>query len=280
MAMDQVLWWEPIKELDLSARQIDWTSHLARLNERYDLPPETAFSCSIPDWPPAWFTGNIEALQPGRWVLVVSINPAAPAPNHYQDHLGSDPWTFWTEHNRDSSHWNRRTKFFPRLADLSRTALELDPEKYGDEDVASEYMLFLEFCPYASGQFRGWRWDGRGGVQELANGDIGFAINRQIRQIAFLHGQPKLALLQGAQAAFDVKDYQDPGMIQDYVSNNPPYRIWKGEFRGYRHRTPIIGFPFLNSPSELTIDARLDLIREAISSVLDVRLARDTPKSI
>ena len=109
------------------------------------------------------------------------------------------------------------------------------------------------------------------GSTELANSDIGFAINRQIRQIAFLHGRPRIAFVQGTYAIFDVKDHQDPDLSSDGEGPAPKYTIWKGEFRGFEHRTPIIGFPLLTSQSTFTIDQRLGMIGAAIQANTQAR---------
>ena len=52
----------------------DWTSHLRDLNHRLGLGGRDEFTVPNAALPPSWFVGDVEALQRGQWVLVVSLN--------------------------------------------------------------------------------------------------------------------------------------------------------------------------------------------------------------
>lgn len=269
MARRKHAWWESVKALDDWAHALDWPTHLEKLNELRGLGDDRRLKLSIEGWPPAWFTGNIEALRPRNWVLAVSLNPASPSPDHYGDYESSNSWDFWRNHNRDSNHWNNRTKFFPRLAELARTALPAPASDFDNETIASDYMLFLEFCPYASQSYPFDKWDKLGGAQGVADSDVGFAINRQIRQIAFLHGQPLLALVQGGHSRNDVKDFQSPYMTEKVIGEgDEQLNVWTGEFHGANGSVPILSFPFFTAPTSLKLEIRMNLLKSEIQNLL------------
>lgn len=259
-------WWRSVKALDDWAHGYDWKKHLDGLNRKYILTGERELVLSVEGWPPAWFTGNIEALRPRQWMLVVSLNPARPSPDHYAGRTGDDSWAFWCDHNRDSSFWNKKTKFFPQLAELARRALPPHLSTLDDETITSDYMLFLEFCPYASTEYPIPNWDKANGAKSLADSDIGFAINRQIRHLAFHHGQPLVALVQGGHARSDVEDFQCPGLSKPASSIDlGGLKVSTGRYVGWHGQVPILGFPFINARNTLTRDERIALLGAEIA---------------
>ncbi len=254
-------WWRSVKALDTWSHTYDWKTHLETVNQKFRLSGERELVLSVKGWPPAWFTGNIEALRPREWVLVVSLNPARPSPQHYAGRTGDDSWAFWCEHNLDSSFWNKSTKFFPRLAELARRALPRYASTLDDESIASDHMLFLEFCPYASTKYPFEVWDRAYGAKSLADSDIGFAINRQIRHLAFHHGQPLIALIQGGHARSDIEDFQCPGLSKPTSTVDlSGLRVSSGRYDGWHGQVPILGFPFFSAPTKLKIEDRLELL--------------------
>ena len=72
-------WLQAIRDLNEEHFSFDWHTHAKELSERLDLRDEHALRLNIPDLPPMWFNGDVEAIQPGRWMLVISLNPKAEA---------------------------------------------------------------------------------------------------------------------------------------------------------------------------------------------------------
>jgi hypothetical protein len=274
MARSRTPWWHRIRELHRWAlEQVDWSAHIDRLNGQYGLSGETALSPPLAGWPPAWFTGDIECLEPNAWILVVSLNPALAEPGHYKDRDPlSDSWRFWCEHNLHREHWNKASRFFPRLVELASLALGESVAESEQGLFATERMLFLEFSPYASKGFLKMRWEK---IQEIADGDPGFAINRQIRSIVFNHGQPKLILVNGGAAYRDVNDYQRPGWNEAEIrlaeGSNKAMRLWRGIVRPWQQEIPILGFDFLGRqqhPSRLSETEEMSVLKSEIAEAL------------
>ena len=265
-------WWTRVKALHEWSLGYDWATHIRELNATNGLTGDFALAPPIPSWPPAWFNGDIEHLQPNAWVLVVSLNPALAAPGHYDDTLASeDAWRFWLNHNLDPGHWNRRSGFFPRLVEVASAAFGAGSAMLDRPTFATQQMLFLEFCPYASKSFMSKPWEE---IQAIADGDVGFAVNRQIRSIVFTHGCPKLILVNGRCAVHDVNDYQRPDW-EDQPGRHPDapgktMTLRQGVVRPWEQTIPILGFDFLGRrqhPSRLSVDQEMDVLQERILSI-------------
>src|SRR5690349_19510314 len=119
MPSDEKHWSARVNALHEWSMGYDWSRHLLDLNERCHLSKAEELSLSLPGCPPAFFNGNIEALEPNRWVLVVSINPALAKKGHYPPVAKQDSWGFWCEHNRRKENWNNDTGFFSRMVRLA-----------------------------------------------------------------------------------------------------------------------------------------------------------------
>src|SRR5215218_10732868 len=74
--MPEPKWYSPIREIFDRTFDESWNEHLARFNRRPEI-VKSGLEFHLPhqQCPPAWFNGDIEALEPGQWVLVVSLNP-------------------------------------------------------------------------------------------------------------------------------------------------------------------------------------------------------------
>lgn len=234
MPIPPIPWWQRIFELHQWALDcVDWPAHIDRLNREYRLSGKTTLSPPLDGWPPAWFTGDIERLSPNDWVLVVSLNPALAESGHYAvDNPNLSPWRFWCDHNLHRENWNRRSRFFPRLVDLASHALGENVSGADAPTFATKRMLFLEFSPYASSSFLTLDW---GIIQGIADGDIGFAINRQMRSIVFNHGKPRLILVNGRVAVHDINDYQRPNWrefeVRPSQESETAMTLWRGVVR-------------------------------------------------
>ena len=69
-------WVQQLRELHDGSfsEDYDWSAHLRALNQSLGFVGERELATPARDLPPPWFVGDVEALQPGRWVLVVGLN--------------------------------------------------------------------------------------------------------------------------------------------------------------------------------------------------------------
>lgn len=183
-----------------------WPDHLDQLNRlvehkgvRFWLPNR---KCS-----PAWINGDPALMEPGKWVLVVSLNPHIdPDNNKLQVRTDYSPkeWqAVWKIFNATREHW--KGSFFPHLGRLASTCLALELDREQEKTFVHEQMLFIEFCPYASPNLRGIKWEE---WKSLAEGEPAFEVSRHVRRILFDFGEPALVLCNGTLAARDVRDQQ------------------------------------------------------------------------
>ncbi len=68
-------WYSPIRAIHDEHFYDPWEERLAQINARYGLQGDHALLTHGPGLPPPWFNGDIEAVEPGKWVLVISLNP-------------------------------------------------------------------------------------------------------------------------------------------------------------------------------------------------------------
>jgi hypothetical protein len=242
-------WRGELRRLHNDALRVDWEAHLADLNVRYGLVGRHVLSTTDVGLPPAWFNGDVDAVEPGSWVLVVSLNPGKPPAGFYGNELRRDNgWDFWRRHN-EGKWWYAR--FFKPLAQLAAYALNEELPPGTESGFATERMVFVELCPYASGQFAFPEQT----LVELANSDPGFKIAQRVRDLLIEQARPGFVLVNGAPA---VRDFELVG--GDYLQwETVRYTSGEGLFRGQpkrlRHKQgsyattagpiPIAGFPFL-----------------------------------
>ncbi|MGH2363302.1 MAG: hypothetical protein ACRDHX_01460 [Chloroflexota bacterium] len=89
-----ITWQEKIRRIHDGTFDVDWDRHLAALNERLKLEPEHRLSTPGPGLPPSLFTGDLTAVRPGAWALVISLNPQNGPPGGYGS--GFSPDEYWT----------------------------------------------------------------------------------------------------------------------------------------------------------------------------------------
>jgi len=207
-------WYDPIrKEFDASFNDT-WAPRLARFS--HELPTKAAatkFHLPHKDVPPAWFNGNLTAMKPGEWVLVVSNNPHGPGigptlPLADADASREGWWNHLHTVNPDGANWGR-PGVFPKVIDLAAAARGVDVSAGpgASDDFAAERMLVIEFCPYASQTWPTIQWDPT--MKQLAQETEGIRrYARRIRGLLFEYGQPKAVLCLGQEATWDVKDKQ------------------------------------------------------------------------
>ena len=195
-------WLQAIRELHELHFSFDWYSHALALSHRYGLEGDDELKVNAPGLPPRWFSGDVEAIEPERWVLVVSLNP-----NYSKD--GTDLqwfnqqafdsegwWNHMRSHNRD--WWY--APFFAPLVQVAVLALGEEEVQAGHRpEFATTRMVFLELCPYVSHRF----WLPWETIDELSRTDTGFEIAATLRKILIEQGSPALVLVNGRSAMWD-----------------------------------------------------------------------------
>lgn len=229
-----------------------WNAHLRALNTQLGLTDDHRFATHGPWIPPMWFNGDIEALEPGLWVLAISLNPhrvgepeTPSEPQFDRTFTMAEYWDFWRTYN--TNHWYRH--FYGPLARVAAGALGKELSRNEEHTFATTQMLFLELCPYASPRF-GLRPQQ---VAELAASDIGFRMAHDILHLAAGEGHPALILVNG-NAAVAALDTSEGARVQwsevVYPSASKPdkrLRHWEGTYRAAHGPVPIAGFPFLRT---------------------------------
>lgn len=273
-------WRTELRRLHDAALNVDWEEHLAALNTRYGLRDRDALSTADVGLPPAWFNGDVEAIEPGRWVLVVSLNPGKPPAGFYGDELRPDTaWDFWRRHNA-GKWWYWR--FFRPLVRVAALALDEEVPRAAEPGFATERMVFIELCPYASRRF-GLPTET---VAELSRRDPGFRTAATFRRILIEEARPALVLVNGAAAVRDAET-MDAGTLRwvevryesaDGVTRKGrAKRLWhkEGTFETTSGSVPVVGFPFLRKPLTHNSDAEIERLGRRIRAFVGPALPDD-----
>jgi hypothetical protein len=256
-------WLQTIRDLNEQHFSFDWWAQAAALNERFQLKGGDALRTNAPGLPPMWFNGDIEAIQPGRWVLVVSLNHNYSdaeedlrwyVDQRFDSHLW---WDYMRTHNRD---WWYST-FFGPLVRLAAGAIGEEVTAGQESEFATTRIVFLELCPYSSHTFS-LPWET---IEELSRTDPGFGTEATIRKLLIEDAEPALVLVNGKSAIWDFERIHEAELMwtaQRYPSvDNASKPLWHkyGSYLTPSGRAvPAAGFPFLrkrathNSYAEIT----------------------------
>jgi hypothetical protein len=191
-------WLTQLRQIHDDALTIDWEAHLRALNARYGYTGPQALSTAQAGAPPAWFNGDVEAIEGAPWVLVVSLNPQKPPEGYYRGELTpGTAWDFWRTHN--TRWWY--TQFFRPLVRLAANALAEPIPGHGlpEREFATKRMIFIELCPYASREFS----ISPTVLTDLGTIDVGFKISNQVRHLLIEQAGPALILVNGESAVND-----------------------------------------------------------------------------
>jgi len=248
-------WLERLRRLHDGAFEIDWQSHIDTLNREYGIAEESTFRTVAPGLPPVLFNGDVEAIRPGEWTLVVSINPGSnPLPQRLYREKFSKPrdfWNHWRTYNRD--YVRTQSDFFPRLVELVRGVLREREGGMAPMEYATTHMVFVEIWPYAS---QGWppkqkkgavpRWSER--VEDkLFRDDPGVMLEAQIVDLLLSEAQPALLLVNGRPSVHHFERLHPQALRWrrlEYASLSDSRKtLWHME--GSAHEVPAIGFPQL-----------------------------------
>ncbi len=242
-------WVHELRELHDSNFGFDWDSHVQALNEQLQLHGLDEFGLAAPGLPPVWFVGNVEALAPDGWVLVVSLNQARRerdgAWHLAQQYTSQSYWDHWRWLNRD--WWEPR--FYRPLVRLASTALGVAVDS--EMEFATTRMVFVELCPYASRRFQLEQEK----LQALAQEDRGFELAARVRRLLIEEAAPALVMVNGVAALVDFERFHAAEVQtreRRYPSVSRPLReLWhvEGHYRAAGgHSVPVLGFPFLRNP--------------------------------
>src|SRR5947209_8577516 len=113
-------WLADLRKLHDKAFGFAWDAHVIALNEHFGFKGKKQLSLSIRGFPPMWFNGDLEGIEPGKWLLTIALNHQA---DHYVDFPRPDgPDGAWRDYRvQNRKRWYPR--FFGPLVRLSAAAL-------------------------------------------------------------------------------------------------------------------------------------------------------------
>ena len=262
-AADQIRDWRAaLRRIFDESFAYDWTAHLNELNERNRFEGDRRLSGTAIGMPPVWFNGNIEAIEPGGWVFVISLNPSLAREGEH-DHVREREqwWRLWLEFNRD--HWY--PTFFRPIVRLAVAAIGEPVPEVEYPDFATDRMIFVELCPYASHEFS----IEREILAELVESDRGFRVAEEVASILVREAKPALILVNGASAMehFERRHARDLRWTMRSYTSPDRKDVMLRHREGYHTGTaeiPVLGFPFLRTPRSHNTTAELaELARRA-----------------
>jgi len=254
----ETLWYHEIRDIHNRHFHDPWQERADTINQRYALPRAHMLLTHGPGVPMPWFNGNIAVVEPGRWVLVISlnhqINPDAHDASARYARAKYTPATYW-DHWRtfNTDHWYR--DFFGPLAQVAAAALGERLTKEQEPAFATNRMIFVEICPYGSNKFN-LPWQA---IQELLATDLGFQRAAEVNHLLIEKGRPALVMVNGVKAIDMVEHlYADSLKWQEihYDSCDLPregrkpkrLRHYCGSLHISNRTVSVIGFPFLRTP--------------------------------
>ncbi len=262
-------WVQQLRELhDASfSADHDWAAHMRSVNEDLGLEDRRELATPAPGLPPSWFVGDVECLQPGRWVLFVGLNQARSrhdeAWHSAQGYTAQTYWDYWRLLNRNA--WYARY-YSPRVR-LAAAALdvEIPGTREQQQEFATTSIVFVEICPYSSERFQFADED----LLRLSEEDHGFRTAAELRRILIQHGRPAVVMVSGNQAVTMLEradgDHLTLGRARSYQSvSRAGKRLWhrEGHYRRGASRIPVLAFPFLRTQSTHNSYAEIDQLGE------------------
>ena len=234
-------WIRQLRELHDQSFSVKWADHLENLNRELGLTGPYELSTPARACPPSWFVGDVEALEPGRWVLVISLNQ-----KRHNAGEGFTPKSYW-DHWRclHRKHWYKRF-YRPRVRPAA-TALgvQITPEQ--EPEFATNRVIFIEMCPYPSDKSR---FSGKDFIG-LTMEDPGFQEAAHVRRILIEQASPALVMVNGVPAIEALEHLDRDRLTLDerrtYQSaTTPAKRLWhrEGHLTTGESSVPVIAFPF------------------------------------
>lgn len=234
-------WVPELWELHNQAFAVNWTAHLENLNSELGLTGAYELWTPARGYPPSWFVGDVEALEPGRWVLVISLNQ-----KRHNAGEGFTPKSYW-DHWRflHRKHWYK--KFYRPRVRPAATALGMQITPEQEPEFATKRVIFIEMCPYPSDNSR---FSGKDFVR-LTEEDQGFQIAARVRGILIEQASPALVMINGVPAIEALEHLDGDRLTLDerctYRSvTTPTKQLWhrEGDLTTGDSSVPVIAFPF------------------------------------
>ena len=180
-------WVRELRKLHDQAFEENWAAHLETLNDELGLTGPYELSTPARGCPPSWFVGDVEALEPGRWVLVISLNQ-----KRHNAGEGFTPRSYW-DHWRclHRKHWYKT--FYGFRARPAAAALGVQITDEQQPEFATNSMIFVEMCPYPSDNSR---FSGEDFIR-LTREEPGFRKAAHVRRILIEQASPALVMING-----------------------------------------------------------------------------------
>lgn len=227
---DKIVWYQGIRDIHDRHFHDSWEERVDAINRRYDLAGDHMVLTHGPGIPMPWFNGDIEAIEPGNWVLAISLN-------HQLDRDGIEmlkhqasgisPEEAWWRQRRRMNTDRCYGQFFDPLARVAATALGEQLQREDEPEFATNRMIFVEICPYASNRFNmGWRT-----VAELLASDLGFQLAARVNHLLIHEGDPALVMINGGSAIAMVQHLYADALDWERIATTPAIHHERGASR-------------------------------------------------
>ena len=254
-------WVRELRKLHDENFDFGWDEHIEALNAAMGLEGRHALGLAAPTLAPSWLVGDVEAVEPGRWVLVVSLNQARreedEASHAARNYTPQSYWDHWRFLNRN--WWEPR--FYRPLVRLASRAMGATTPHEAESEFATTRMIFVEISPYPSREFALSADD----IRRLATVDRGYRIATRVREILIHDGEPALVVMNGLRTveAF-AHVHRERALFDDwrrYASVHNPRRTLRhreGHYDLGTSRIPLLGMPFLRKAGTHNANSEID----------------------
>jgi len=256
----------------------DWRSHVRALNVELGLIGSDALVEL--DRPPEYFWGDLDALVPGAWVAVVSLNPQITGAewDEWYDRQRWDAQGYWDYLNRrdlreglDGTPFEPRDYYYARFArplvKLAGAALRIADPVADEVAIAMRRMAFFEILPFPSKSYVPRPEQ----AARLAREDPGCLTATRAALGAIRERSPAVVLVNGGDAVHvfgAVHGVQWREMR--YASTSRPsktLRHFEGEIVVGSARVPLIGFPQLRGMSSHNSNPEIEQLAARVAEV-------------
>ena len=254
-------WVRELRRLHDENFDYPWDQHIGALNAAIGLEGRHAFGLAAPTLAPSWLVGDVEVVEPGRWVLVVSLNQARreedEASHTARNYTPQSYWDHWRFLNRN--WWEPR--FYRPLVRLASRAMRAETPAEAEPEFATSRMIFVELSPYPSREFAISADD----IHRLATVDRGYRIATRVREILIHDGEPALVVLNGLRTieAF-AHVHRDRARFDEwrrYPSVHNARRMLRhreGRYDAGLSGVPLLGMPFLRKAGTHNANSEVD----------------------